>query len=328
MTFSSTVSAPGTTGLFGHPLFNRHFFMTPAVRHLAWLVHSRPILEIDGSRASGPRRWPAEVDSLILELDRNPAPLLEHLARRNSNRLGLYFEQLYGYALTQILGQRILAQNLPVRFQGRTLGELDFLVHDPAGDQVVHHEIAVKFYMGWNGEGRDRAATTEGLARTPGWYGPDTRDQLSVKLQRLREHQIPMWQSEAGLRCLREEGLAAPDATHLGLYGYLFLHQEGGAPALPEGIRSPDANISWRRVTEHGPVVATETCMAVLRKPHWLGPLQCPAHYKPEPGQHAAIQAEAESRPLLVASLQRTTQGFWLETGRQFVVPEHWCAQA
>lgn len=326
MTFSSTISTLPTTGLFNHPLFNRHLFATPEVRHLAWLVHSRPILEID-ARSEGAKSWPADVDSLLLDLDCNPAPLLEHLARRNSNRLGLYFEQLYGYALTEILGQRILAQNLPVRAQGRTLGELDFLVHDPARDQMVHHEIAVKFYMGWTN--KERVCTGQSgndIGRASGWYGPDTRDQLSAKLQRLREHQIPMWQSEVGLQCLREEGLAAPEASHLGLYGYLFLHQDGAAPALPEGIRAPDPNISWRRVTEQPPENGLDTCMAVLRKPHWLGPLQCPEEHKPEPKQQADICAEAESRPLLLATLQRTAQGFWLETHRQFVVPEHWCA--
>lgn len=307
-----------TSGLFRHPLFNRHFFVTPAVRHLAWLVHSRPLLTLDNGRDAVPA-WPGDVDDALLELDRNPQPLMDRLARRPSNRLGLYFEELYGYALTDLLGQRILAQNLPVRLNGRTLGELDFLVHDRASDRIVHHEIAVKFYMGWGGP------TTPDNPRLPGWYGPDTRDQLCSKLQRLREHQIPLWQSDAGRQCLRDLGLAQPQASHIGLYGYLFRHRDGAMPSLPASIVAPEPGISWRRAHEAAPEDDPETLTRVLRKPHWLGPLQCPEQTLPEPEGEARALAEARQRPLLLATLRRTERGFWLESRREFLTPEHWC---
>jgi hypothetical protein len=306
------------SGLFNHPLFNRHLFATPAVRHLAWLVHSRSLLRIDtGREACQP--WPADIDAMLLELDRNPRPLLAHLARRPTRRLGLYFEQLYGYALVAFLGQRILAQNLPVRVGGRTLGELDFLVHDPFSDRVVHHEIAVKFYMGWTG--------TAAGGKPPGWYGPDTRDQLSTKLRRLREHQIPMWRSEAGRQCLREQGLAEPQASHLGLYGYLFQHRHGAAPPLPDGIGRLDTRITWRSAAEPEQMPSPETFQTVLTKPDWLGPMQYPAGYEPDPGHLAEALNAAHGRSVLLATLQRTDQGFWLESARQFLTPQGWCQQ-
>lgn len=308
----------GSDDRFQESLFQRHLFATPAVRHLAWLVYSRPLLVLDQDR-DGAAAWPADVEQTLLELDRNPQPLLTHLALRQSHRLGLYFEQLYGYALTALLGQRVLAQNLPVRALGRTLGELDFLVHDPETDVVVHHEIAVKFYMGWRGE-----HPAEG-GKPPGWYGPDSRDQLSRKLRHLLEHQIPMWRSEVGLACLQAEGLAAPQASQLGLYGYLFRHQREAGPALPAGISSPHPANSWRRISEPAPQPAPDCRLEILRKPHWLGPLQRPEQHPPGNGLDEAAMAEAAKRPILVAIMERTAKGFWLESGRQFVTPDHWC---
>lgn len=314
-----------SSALYQHPLFQRHLFATPAVRHLAWLVHSRPLLRADSRDGAGQssdessgQPWPADVDDRLLALDRNPQALLDHLARRPSSRLGLYFEQLYGYALTALLGQRILAQNLPLRLHGRTLGELDFLVEDPASGCIVHHEIAVKFYMGWTG------TALAGNPKPAGWYGPDNRDQLTTKLQRLREHQLPMGRGEHARQHLRDLGLAEAEASHLGLYGYLFRHQNGAIPALPPGIGEPEAGVSWRHAGERTSEIKG-AFLAVLRKPHWLGPLQCPAEDLPDSGHNAAVLATAGSRPLLIATMARTEAGFWLESGRQFVTPDEWC---
>lgn len=306
-----------THGLFNHPLFSKHFFQTPAVRHLAWLIHSQPLLHLTEDDSGEALPWPAAVDAALLDLDRHPQPLLAHLGERGARRLGLYFEQLYGYALTAFLGQRILAQNLPLRVAGRTLGELDFLVHDPTRDRVVHHEIAVKFYMGWTGI----------VGKPAGWYGPDTRDHLGAKLKRLREHQLPMWRSNLGRECLLAEGLPQPQAGVLGLYGYLFTDQSGGAPSLPEGIGPPEPGAIWCRAADHRWLHARDRCQVVVRKPDWLGPVQVSADYQPGMEQVEEVMTEASRRAVLLATLDRTEQGFWLESSRRFLTPDHWCLE-
>ena len=308
-----------TSGLFNHSLFHQHLFVTPAVRHLAWLVYSRPLLCLSNGQETV-RNWPEDIEAKLLELDAKPETLLAHLQQRSTRRLGLYFEQLYGYALIALLGQRILAQNLPVRVAGRTLGELDFLVHDPVSDQVVHHEIAVKFYMGWTG--------TQTGGRPPGWYGPDTRDQLSHKLKRLREHQLPMWRSDEGRKCLHREGLPEPQATQLGLYGYLFQRQHAGIPPLPDGIRAPGAGVTWKPHAEFTPEPDYKILQLPVTKPDWLGPVQYPPDFRFNPRLLEEALAVSSRRAIMVASLKRTSQGFWLEAGREFLTPEGWCQES
>ncbi|QCF25414.1 DUF1853 family protein [Hydrocarboniclastica marina] len=322
-----------TYGYSPDSLFVRHRFRTPAVRHLAWLVRSEPLLtHYQGKdNVSGATAWPGSVDETLLELDRNPEALLAHLQSRPSRRLGLYFEQLYGFALTALLGQRILAQNLPIRVGGRTLGELDFLVADPATGRIVHHEIAVKYYMGWpdlnadvNSVNRDRAEEPRVDGKPLGWYGPDTRDQLSAKLRRLREHQLPLWRSEAGRACLRSEGLPEIETSHLGLYGYLFRHYQATTPPLPDEITIPAPEHTWRKADEFQ-CSAADTPRIRIRKPDWLGPLQLADDFRPDPSEPGAIAEESQQRPVLVATMDRTEQGFWLERAREFVVPNSWC---
>ena len=305
-------------------LFRRHLFRTPAVRHLAWLVNATPLLHV-APGGNAPINRPGDLNARLQALDEQPQALLEHLAERGSRRLGLYFEQLYGYAMAAFLGQRILAQNLALRVAGRTLGELDFLLQDLATGQVSHHEIAVKFYMGW--QGVDPAANP--TAKAPGWYGPDTRDNLDAKLQRLREHQLPMWQGESGRACLRERGLPSPDASVLALYGYLFQPMEGVGPRLPDVIGGRFGNHRWVDAEKNRQHLEENTYQVIIRKPDWLGPVQYPADFQPESIQQGPLAGQLQHAlnrsAVLVANIERTEEGFWLETGRRFLTPPGWC---
>ncbi|CAG9001255.1 MAG: hypothetical protein CENE_03273 [Candidatus Celerinatantimonas neptuna] len=108
-----------------------------------------------------------------IELSQLPLPGYNH-------RLGLWYEQLWIEIIKQYRAWELLAHNHQVIENKQTCGAIDFLVADHDSQQVIHFEIAIKFYLhffenGWQG-----------------WLGPDPKDQLSKKVARLLNHQLPM----------------------------------------------------------------------------------------------------------------------------------------
>ncbi len=181
------------------------------VRDLAWVLLSPPLLD-EGWQQRHPlsaSAWWASPDLLadwLRQLDRQPAPLQDWLARHSIRRLGLYYERLWQFALLNAPGVELLAANLPVRQAGHTLGELDLLLRDAEG--VFHLELAVKFYLGLAGDGQahDR------------WLGPDSQDRLDLKIAHLCQRQLPLgnaaptvncWPKSPARRCTAVSGSAA-----------------------------------------------------------------------------------------------------------------------
>lgn len=111
-------------------------------------------------------------------------PLLD----ASHQRLGVYFEDLVAYYLSQRPGARIsnlrrnlaLRQPIPGNKGVETVGELDFLFEQ--GGRIQHLEVAVKFYLG------------VGKAENRRWLGPNSKDRLDIKWQRMVSHQLPLAQ--------------------------------------------------------------------------------------------------------------------------------------
>src|SRR5690606_5646045 len=126
-------------------------------------------------------------------------------------RLGLYFEALYECLLRDLLGWTVLARNLPIRQGRETLGELDLVARNPVTGNVEHHEIAVKFYLGYH------HANGEAL-----WYGPNARDRLDLKTAHLLEKQSQRRQLAATIATLQAHGIPQPQLSRIFMPGYLF----------------------------------------------------------------------------------------------------------
>jgi len=82
-------------------------YRTQAVRDLAWACFSPPLLRASKLPGSGvdvvdcqPRLTSSRLDWLA-QLDIDPQPLLAHLARNSSHRLGVYFEKLWHFFLRE-----------------------------------------------------------------------------------------------------------------------------------------------------------------------------------------------------------------------------------
>lgn len=127
-----------------------------------------------------------------------------------THRLGVYFEQLWHHLVRSNSSLSLLRSNQQVIIDKQTLGEFDSIIQCLNSKQVVHCELAVKFYL-QIGNGQQMAD----------WVGPNLRDRFDRKFQRLMTHQLALSTKAEVRDWLKQEQLFI---DHIGLLtrGRLF----------------------------------------------------------------------------------------------------------
>ena len=283
---------------------------TPAVRHLAWLCQAPQLLQ--SPMTFEPRRYlPCGYTETLQAWDQNPETAPELLREPPQKRLGFYFERLYRVLLEDLLGWDILLQNQQIQSSGRTIGELDFVVHNRSEDRIEHHEIAIKYYLG--------VLEPSGKAL---WYGPNAKDRLDLKTNRMLRTQSQRTALPEARALLAEAGIAEPVIPRIFMPGYLF-YPTGTQVIAPESVPANHLRGQWCYLSQVEP--SNLPGWVVLTKPHWIGPWR----QKEAPAPHAVAAAldtvNRHDVPLLFAKLeQNSVSGLWQETHRLFVVPDSW----
>lgn len=285
----------------------------PAVRHLAWLCLAPPLIQTDINFYPG-QHLPGDIGERLACWDKHPECGPFELNQPPHYRLGLYVESLYECLLRDVLGWEVLVRNLPIRHRGITLGELDFVVRNPQTGSVEHHEIAIKFYLGFPSPADDDSPAL--------WYGPNSRDRLDIKARRMLELQSQRTGLEQTQAALLDLGIEAPTTRRIFMPGYLFYpcHARLPAPALAD----PE-HLCGHWLYLHQATGNTIQHWVMLKKPHWLGPWF--QHDRPEPDlvANALEEIKQTGTPRLFASLAFDgKRGLWQETNRFFVVPDTW----
>lgn len=262
------------------------------MRALAWSCFSAPLIangdrSCDFSLTDSRRAW-------LAQLDADDTPLRNHLDQRcSSPRLGLVFESLWHFFLREDPNFELLANNLPVRQQGRTLGEFDVILADLHRGVHVHLELAVKFFLARRG----------GKVEYRDWLGPNRADRLDLKLARLNEHQLRLADTEGGRETLAELDIEHCH-THLRLAGWLFYPQHDAA--TPCALHPDHERGLWLRRSQFD----SADDWRVLEKPLWLT-----ADYSSAKVFSSAHWQRAAERPLMLINPQ-------LE--RCFIAPDDW----
>ena len=116
----------------------------------------------------------------LQQLDQQPQPLIDFLARLKSTRLGLRFEHLFWFWLQDedYHPYHLLGHSIQQIAGSVTLGELDFLVLNQQTQQIEHWEVALKYYLG------------EGQLQLSQWFGLNRQDTLQRKLQHFTHRQF------------------------------------------------------------------------------------------------------------------------------------------
>jgi len=290
-------------------------FRVPAIRHLAWMCQASQLS--DSPLAFDLRsQLPRGTLEMLQGWDAMPATAPAALLEPAHPRLGYYFERLYECLLRDLLGWQVLARNLPIRSQTRTLGELDFILRNPHTGSVEHHEIAVKFYLGYV-EPSDNEDPTQ-----VHWYGPNAVDRLDLKTVRMLEHQSQRTLLAESIAALDLLGIEAPVKPRIFMPGYLF-YSEANSVTPPVGVPQDHQRGRWAYLEA---VRAMDTtCWVHLRKPHWLGPWVQSATPDPHDALATLEQIALTHTPRLFASMQwDASTALWMEQERLFIVPAKW----
>lgn len=303
-------------------------FRHHAVRDLAWVISSASLIMDEGDdRVSDAWCRFAFYDRIpwLRELDRHPEVLTAWLTARRGRLLGHYFEALIEYWLRHWRRMSIHAVRLQVREAERAVGEFDFLFSDRFRDIDYHWEAAVKFFL--------RFRHPDGRVE---WLGPNPRDTLQSKLDKVFTRQLLLSSHPAAVPLLSRLGIG-PLSSRAFIKGYLFY------PAASDWRRSDTlpADSSPRHLkgwwcyaneAEHLPDRSEDERWCFLPRHQWLSAVRS---REAMPGMSREVllasvrrHFENSDKPLLLAGLWRDEFGLWREWSRGFVVADHWPGNA
>ena len=98
-------------------------------------------------------------------------------------RLGHLAEKIVSELIRTSLNYNIVYENVQIIENQRTIGEVDFIIADLKKKQLLHLELAYKFYL------FDPSISTNPINN---WIGPNRNDCLSEKLDKLKTKQFPL----------------------------------------------------------------------------------------------------------------------------------------
>ena len=140
-------------------------------------------------------------------------PIVFDLDIDNKQRLGKYVERFVSHQLANTEGISLIAENIQISKDKITLGELDCILIK--NKKPIHLEIVYKFYL------YDSSVGNESLHH---WIGPNRKDSLIEKLDKLQQKQLPLLYSKECKEYLQSIDLNAKDIQqHVYFKAQLFV---------------------------------------------------------------------------------------------------------
>jgi hypothetical protein len=101
----------------------------------------------------------------------------------NNLRLGHLAEVVVSELIKASTNYNVLYENVQLVEDNKTIGEIDFILEDAHTKQLLHMELAYKFYL------YDPNISSEPINN---WIGPNRNDSLIKKLEKVKNKQFPL----------------------------------------------------------------------------------------------------------------------------------------
>jgi hypothetical protein len=98
-------------------------------------------------------------------------------------RLGHLVEKIVSVLIKSSTNYNVLYENIQVIEDKKTIGEIDFIIQNIITMQLIHMELAYKFYL------FDPSISSELIQN---WIGPNRNDSLIEKIDKLKRKQFPL----------------------------------------------------------------------------------------------------------------------------------------
>jgi hypothetical protein len=98
-------------------------------------------------------------------------------------RLGHLAEKIVSELIKSSTNFKVLHENIQIIEEQKTIGEIDFILENKKTKELIHMELAYKFYL------FDPNLSSETINN---WIGPNRNDSLKEKLEKLKTKQFPL----------------------------------------------------------------------------------------------------------------------------------------
>ena len=283
---------------------------------MVWAIGSAPLMEGDSKKL--PALWQSNYHQKALTSLQDQLSLWAEISDPKSEvlgtmqmRLGKRFEQLVNWWFEASPEYSVLAKNIIVQGQDRTLGEMDLIVQDNASSEVIHLELACKFYL-----------QTESSQAWPKWIGMDPKDQLDHKLSKLQD-QLNLDRRPEAQALLRKDGIEI-DTRAAWIKGWFFVHfREATRARLPHHAHRSVSTGWWCFQSEWETIWQPRTSWIIIPSQHWLRT----RHKRDEVclmrSADDAKNAMKQWKHVMVAQVE-INHNHWQEVMRGIIVQDGW----
>ncbi|MBV1774976.1 DUF1853 family protein [Burkholderiaceae bacterium DAT-1] len=221
-------------------------------------------------------------------------------------RLGRYAEHLMQHHLARLPDLKVLAAQHTLKQNGRTLGELDFLIRWPDA-QLLHIELSVKIYIAFEQKHR------------VDYIGPGLRDALILKLRKLQRHQLQLTQREDVQSMLGIDHAADSLAW---IKGWIFYRNPS---EIPVSCLLNPAHLKgwWRHAGEPWPSHSIDSRWRILARHEWMAPRTGTDVAEVLATVQKRVQSCQLQRPIMLAEYAPPDAG-GCELARGLVLPDGW----
>lgn len=175
--------------------------------------------------------------------------------------IGLQAEACFEAYLTNSKHYTLLTSNLQIQGEKETIGELDYIVQKQATDEIVHIELSCKFYL------YDNEIITSEESK---WIGPNRKDSLYDKLEKLKSKQFPLITAIETIETLSSLDIDVPTSQQLCLKAFLFVPKEIDKNCFSKNYK--DCIIGYWISQNDFSEEDTDALFAIPNKKEWLLP--------------------------------------------------------